>query len=85
MRTTGRYLDDLYLLADCRQHFLIQAVELIKAATLDEANKDAPHCLEVKLLIAIEHKHLRQTVGVMSANKVPSANMVAMHVPFAKM
>lgn len=55
------YLNDLDLLADSRQHLLIQTVEFIKAAprpTLDQAHKDASHALEVKLLITIEHKDL---------------------------
>ena len=55
------HLNDLDLLADRGQHLLVQAVELIKAApgsTLDQPHEDAPHALEVKLLVTVEHQDL---------------------------
>ena len=47
-------------------HLLIQTVELVEAPpgpTLDEADKDPAHGLEVELLITIEYKHLSVREG----------------------
>lgn len=56
-------LDGLDLHGDCREHCLLQSVELIEAPpgpTLDDANEDTPHALHIDTLNEGSNEHTSQ-------------------------
>lgn len=80
------YLYQLDLLADCRQHILLQPIELIKASpssTFNQSNEDTPDASEVKLAITVEYQHLHMSPASLNPQLHRAATVNYIKIPLS--